>query len=247
MTGISISSERPARPALPDQSWFRFPANWLVNNPGTEGFFSKAIWFVLPFQYYVLTQFTGGFGSEAYVASAMVALISIAALFVVSCLFALSTYWTRHAGDAMARAPNDYGNAVRMWSIALIVTWATAHVVLAVSYFVGKAGPGKADIVHRLLCDLTGSACKWTHPNFGPQTIAEYFIYALIALALLLGARFVHRKLTWVRTSHSPTREPHILVVAMIVAGLMTLINGATTLPHSAGDTLSDPTAGSPK
>lgn len=246
MTGISIASEQPAPSASPAQSWFRFPAGWVVTNPGTEGFFSKAIWFVLPFQYYVLTQFTGGFGSEAYVASAMVALISIAALFVVSCLFALPTYWRRHAGDGVPRAPKDYGDAVRMWSIALIVTWATTHVVLAVSYFVGKATLGKADIVHGVLCKFTES-CNSTHPNFGLQTIVEYFMYALIALALILAARWVYQKLTWVRSLHSSTREPHILLVAVLVAGLMTLINGATTLPHSAGDTLSDPTAGSSK
>jgi hypothetical protein len=226
-------------------AWPRFPSNWIVARRGTEGFFSKAIWFVLPIQYYVLNRFPGGL-NDAYVASAMVALMSIASLFAASCIFALVHYRRpEKAFDSALKEPGGFGRryalGVRMWAIALIVTWAMVHVVLALSYLVGG---GRGDVVHWYACVLQTGGCQKTHPDFSWLTVLEYAFYATVAVGILALARFLHLK--WTRAAHksSEAPEPNLIVVILTVSGLMTLINGATTWPHSAPPGILLPTAG---
>src|SRR5262245_1156459 len=95
-------------------SWFGFPVNWIVDNPRLEGSFARAVWLVIPLQYYVLTRFPNGFGLEAYTASAVVALASIVALLAVSCILAVAFGWSARKYDHSAEW---FSGAVRIWAI----------------------------------------------------------------------------------------------------------------------------------
>lgn len=205
--------------SLGSPSWWRFPSRWIVSRQSTESFFSKAIWLILPLQYWVFTQFPGGI-ADAYVAAAMLALISMGALFAIGCLFSLAYLGFR----------GRYAIGVRMWSIALIVTWAVSYAVLAVSYLVGDSKYG--DVLHGAFCRALPIDCNGPHPDFGWVTGAEYLIYTGTAVLVLVLASMIHRRIAEAPVVKAPIGDPYAVIVIATIAGLMVLVNGATTLPH---------------
>jgi hypothetical protein len=217
----------------PKTAWWRFPSTWIVSSPGNEALFSRAVWLIIPLQYYVLSKFPTGLKGE-YVAVALVAVVSIVSLFVASLLFALAYYraapQNRSAREVEEKFGSTYALGVRMWAIALIVSWMAVHVVLAVSYAIGGA---EGDLIDRLLCgDNRFSECNDLRPNFGVLTIVEYSAYTIVAIALLAAGGVLHRRLTTVRSDPPVFAEPNLAYVVVTIVILLTLINGSTTLPH---------------
>jgi hypothetical protein len=236
---VPMAEPRRRRPGLPGFKWLRFPSNWVVAWRGTESFFSKAVWLVIPIQYYVLDQLSGGLRG-AYVASAVVALVSIAALFAVSCLAALVYYRKRPGGDGPAKERPGFGTwyalGVRTWAIALIVTWATAHLVLWVSYLLGTS---RGDFLYSALCGV--GRCTEIYPAWDRITFVVYLIYTSIAVLLLVAISYGW--LTGALPKPSPIPEPSIFVVIPLIAVLMVLINGGTTRQPAKSNDRCPPTS----
>src|SRR5688500_18879444 len=103
--------------------WLRFPVNRVINNPRLEGIAAKAIWLVIPLQYYVLTRFSGGFSVESYVPAAAMALTCVTVIIFVSWALALV-----HPRDGSYRLRG------RGLTIALLMIWSAALALLASSY-----------------------------------------------------------------------------------------------------------------
>jgi hypothetical protein len=208
-----------------ENRWQRFPSTWIVGTSGTEEFFSKFIWVVIPIQYFVFASFSGGFGSEAYAPTAVFALISIAALFLASCAIAAARFvYTKKL----------YSHFVRIWAIALIVTWVVTYALLGFSYYISPKLGMSDDLVHEIFCDFYPYDCARTHPNFGFQNFLEYLIYASLSLVLIRVISVVCTYVLRMPVRKPITKEPNVFGVALSVALLMTAMNGASTWPHDA-------------
>src|SRR5262249_41167075 len=133
-----------------DQSFMRFPGNRLVDNARLEGAAAKAIWAVIPLEYYVLTRFEGGLAVDSFVPAAAMALISVLAMIVASALAAVVFPW---GGRYVAR--------FRGWAVALLTIWAIGLALLALSYFATFHFMHEYhDVFGKLICD------KWGCPRY---------------------------------------------------------------------------------
>src|ERR1700694_770756 len=104
----------------------RFPVGWIVDHRSIERGIVRAVWFVIPLEYYLLTTFSNGFEVSDFGAAAAVSLIYLLMLFAISSLVAL--LYTRMKGD--------FDPLLRIWSITLIVTWSASLTLLAFSTFI---------------------------------------------------------------------------------------------------------------
>jgi hypothetical protein len=218
----------------PKEVWWRFPSTWIVGSSTNEALFSKAVWLILPLQYYVVSKFPTGLQGE-YIAVALVSVVSIASLFGASLLFALFYYRAEKpfphggkpnlGGERRVGFSSRYALIVRMWAIALIVSWMAVHVVLAISYALGTKG----DLLEDYVCQLFNfGACYGTRPDFSVLTIGEYFAYTIIAVALLAIAGVLHRRIKGPRAEKLTFPEPNIVFVIVTVTALLTVINNST-------------------
>lgn len=228
---MSADSAEAGGPRLFRRSaWWRFPSMWIVASPASEDLFSKIVWLILPLQYYVLSKFPTGLRGE-YVAVALVTVVSIASLFGVGLLFALPYYRTSVRGAQSLRDVEDrfgsrYALAVRIWAIALIVSWMSVYVVLAVSYAIGGED---GDLLGQLVCSLRPmDECNGAGPKLRPLYFFEYFAYSLIAVLLVMSIAAIHRKLKGAEDEPSPLAEPNPVYVVATIAILLTLINSST-------------------
>jgi hypothetical protein len=195
-----------------------FPVKWVTENPKVEGFFAKAVWLGVPFQYYVLTRFAGGIKQDAIIPAAMFSLASILFLIILSFVFALFS----------SLGNQTYSQRVRMWSIALIIGWSATLLLLALSYCIGAGANLNGEIAEHFLCKKLD--CQGPFPSVGLPTITSYSIYSILAVGLIGLTR--HFQVTWSNTRPGgpqakvpETTEPNILVVACTVTILMTLMN----------------------
>lgn len=228
---MSADSAETAGPAgFRRSAWWRFPSMWIVASPASEDLFSKIVWLILPLQYYVLSQFPTGLRGE-YVAVALVTVVSIASLFAVSLLFALPYYRTSVRGaqtlqDVEERFGSRYALAVRIWAIALIVSWMSVYAVLAVSYAIGGE---KGDLFNQLICSFWPmNECYDVGPELRLLTFLGYLAYSLIAVLLVMAIAAMHRKFSGAANDTSPLAEPNPAYVVVTIATLLTLINSST-------------------
>lgn len=228
MQSIAQDSAEPRR-GVP--AWLGFPVDWIVDNPNLEGFFARAVWLVIPLQYYVLTRFPNGFGLDDYTPSAVMALASIVALLAASCVLAFVFGWSERKHDQNTK--ERYTAQVRIWAITLIVTWAATLALLALSYAIGLHLGLDADVVGHMLCQKLD--CQHGYPTFEFPTIFSYATYSCLALAMIVGAaHLTPKRNSRPNESKSTLTGPNVLVVLVVVTALMTLLHGISTLPHHA-------------
>jgi hypothetical protein len=209
----------------------RFPVGWIVEHPGIERSFVRAVWFVIPLEYYLLTTFSNGFEASDFGAAAAVSLIYLVMLFLLSAF--LAAVWTRHKGD--------FDPLLRIWSITLIVTWSASLTLLALSTFMSvnlkylSSLLGlKFDVVTHLMCNVV-SSCLRTPPALTWQTFVIYLVYTGAALALI-----VYASRSFIPKKHVPGAlgghgEPNIIAVCTINAAIMTVFNTWTNSGISIG------------
>jgi hypothetical protein len=215
--------------STPTTAWWRFPSTWIVGSPTNEALFSKGAWLILPLQYYVLSKFNSGLNGE-YIAVALVSVVSIASLFGASLVFALA-YYRRKGPNSDEQSGTSfrtrYASGVRMWAIALIVSWMGVYAVLAVAYGLG----GESDLLEELLCNRYGFLeCNGIRPSYSILTLVEYVAYTVIAVALLAIAGVIHRRFNRFPTEKITFREPNLLYVIITVVTLLFLINNSTVV-----------------
>lgn len=222
-----LVDRRIAEKSLPHRRW-RFPVGGIVGNSRFEPWLAKAVWLVIPLQYYVLTRFPNGFSPDAVVAAAAFALFGVVSLFVLSCAIALIFH----------REGTAYEEQVRMWAIALIVGWAATLALLATSYAVASiiyalGGPElNGDIIDDFLCNRARiTYCPGVYPAFDFRTMLDYFIYSSVAVGII--AMVVRRKHDNKEADAPALLEPSVFIVAAAITAVMTLYHGISTLPHS--------------
>jgi hypothetical protein len=196
----------------------RFPVRWILEHPRIEYWTVKAVWFVIPLEYYLVTTFSGGFNKSDFGA------VSIFALLYLMLLFAASSV------IAIAGGSKEYDRRVRIWSIALIVTWGASLALVAVANFLGALFGLGNDLVGAIVC----RTCTPDYPAYRPQTFLVYVIYSLAALAILCAApRYIHAK-----RASSPSlfpvdarwREPDVVTIGFLNAIIMTAMHAWANL-----------------
>ncbi|NUU41563.1 hypothetical protein [Tardiphaga robiniae] len=209
-----------------------FPAYWVVENAKVEDFFAKLIWLIVPLQYVLLTRIAGGLNSDDYMVAALLSLSSIVLLLI--------------AGSATAgiviviikRARGNYQQVARMWMVTLLICWAGANVLYAISIFYGERLEWDGDIVGEFLRDWMGHRLKipWSlGPLPGPNwpTFLSYVTFAYLAVAICFLARILHRRFSPSDRESPPLPEPDLVWPGVVVAGVMMLIMVVATKPHA--------------
>ena len=211
-------------PIIPLPTVPRFPVSWIVEHPDIERGFVRAVWFVIPLEYYLLTTFSNGFEVSDFGAATAVSLIYLLVLFTLSAfLAAAAAVGGRHKGG--------FDPLLRIWSITLIVTWSASLALLALStfasvnlkYLIPLLGV-KYDVVTHLVCEVF-SSCLRTPPALTWQTFVVYLVYTSAALALIVYAsrRFnPERHVSGALRGH---REPNLIAVCIVNAAIMTVFN----------------------
>jgi hypothetical protein len=205
----------------------RFPARWILEHRKVEGAVAKAVWLLLPLQYYVLTSLVGGYSSAAYLPAAMVTLVCLVAIFAVSCILA-AVLWLGFA--------DTFEQRCRIWASSLIVIWTASTFLLAISYFLGLRTNVQTDFVGGWVCSHLRSYldCQGSYPSYDPRTWVVYLIYSFLALFFLQAIHviwnFLHNRRQQVKSIS--WREPYSLIVITVNTSVMTMLYGTSTLPH---------------
>jgi hypothetical protein len=197
----------------------RFPVRWILEHPRIEYWTVKAVWFVIPLEYYLVTSFSGGFNKSDFGATSIFALLYLMVLFVASSLIAI------------AGGSGEFDRRVRIWSIALIVTWGASLALVAFANFLSTLVGLGNDFVGAIVCR---SGCTPDYPAFRPQTFLVYAIYSSAALAILCAApRYIRAK-----RASSPSlfpvdvrwREPDVVTIGFLNAIIMTAMHAWANL-----------------
>ncbi len=216
----AIPDESAVSAARYDSAPMHFPVNRLIADPRLEGVAAKAIWLVIPLEYYVLTRLDGGISVDSYVPAAAMALICVVAIIVASSIIAL-VYPRRES----------YANRVRSLTVSLLAIWGSSLALLALSYFVTSIlSPSHVphDIIEDFICR------RWkcnVYPDITWQTFTGYAAYSMAA-ALLSAAAI--RSISPPKNSlglagHERIAEPNIVIAAIAVAVVMMLLHSAST------------------
>jgi hypothetical protein len=214
------------------REWLRFPANRIVDDARLHGIAAKAVWLVVPLEYYVLTRLSGGIATDSYVPTAVMALICVLAILAVSS--ALAIFYPR--GGA-------YRVRVRGLTIALLTTWGTGLALLALSYFASWWWLGEP---HDLFEDVVCRRRCVHYPLVNWETFISYAGYATLAAGLVSTAiRFfpvaTQRANSGERAAVSVTpprteriAEPNLVLIVVIVAVVMMLLHRLSTVDQSS-------------
>jgi hypothetical protein len=199
----------------------RFPVSWIVERPSIERGFVRAVWFVIPLEYYLLTTFSNGFEVSDFSAATAVSLIYLLVLFALSSC--LAGAWTRRKGD--------FDPLLRIWSITLIVTWSASLTLLAlftyVSVHLKYLTPFLGmdyDVVTHLVCEVFAS-CLRTPPALTWQTFVIYAVYTSAALASIVYASRRFNQEGQTSVALGGYQEPNLIFVCLINAAIMTVFN----------------------
>ena len=209
----------------------RFPVHWISANPVIEEVVAKGVWAVIPLEYYVLNQFSAGLRRGDFEAVAAVALAFVLAIFAMSYGIAALSW----------RSSASYEERVRGWSMALVVTWTTTLTLLASSYLVGWFADWGGDLGHNVCKKLSG--CN-DYPSMAVPglmyTFGIYLVYSIGALILVVIGLWTGRQVTRragpPATPTEPRRQPivgfapNLFFLAVVNAGVMTILHGVTTL-----------------
>jgi hypothetical protein len=227
MSAIKVGSETRRRLGV---GLLHFPGNHLVGDPRLEGVAAKAIWLVIPFEYYVLTRFSGGLDVTSYVPAAAMALICVVTIMAVSALISVVPWNGR------------YADRFRGWTVALLTIWGTSLTLLALSYFFARLHcSGCRDFIGEFVFVHWGGA---GYPGVRWQTFLAYSGYSLLAAVIVSVAIYALPlpKQKEIETDAPPAAneaigasqdqiaEPNIILVAIIVAALMMYLHRASTV-----------------
>jgi hypothetical protein len=188
----------------------RFPVLWVVDSPRVESGIVKAIWFVIPLEYYLVTSSSAGFPRNAFGAAAIFVLLYIILLFGISSL--LATIGRREF----------YERRLRIWSISLIVTWGATVALVALAHFLSSLREGRHnDLVADIICQ---PSCVPEYPAPYGRTILIYAIYSAIAL-LILEVLSRRRPASQASSSNNNWYQPDVIAVVAINALTMTAMH----------------------
>jgi hypothetical protein len=189
-----------------------FPIGTIVDDKRWLDILGKLLWvFLLPFQYFLLVQLPGGIGSSGYyVVVGILVLGSLLAILFLSLVFG--------AASGKARPQRT-----RAWALALMLTWTGTIVLLAASYAVGTyINLEPRDIVEKIVSQ------NFRGEDYNSLQWQTFFVYALYSFAFgsafALTAGLVNKG----RPSSS-SFEPNIVVIALINAGLLTVLRILST------------------
>jgi hypothetical protein len=203
----------------------QFPVDWIEENPALLEFFAKAVWALVPLQYYVLTHISGGLSYTDYVPAAVLALAGVFALSIIGSLIGLISHRSNREQHA------------RAWGIALLLTWGASLGLLALAYALGPAFLYPAtvdtnDTISHYLCPIWG--CP-NYPGFGLDTFFIYLIYSILAVAVIvpliyrLGKGFGTKgEVAEAAKQSAANLNPNLLIVVLINASLLTLLSALT-------------------
>ncbi len=189
----------------------RFPILWILDNSRIESGIVKAVWFVIPLEYYLVTTSSAGFPTSAFGAAAIFVLLYVILLFGISCLL------------ATIGGKRFYERRLRVWSISLIVTWGTTVILVAVSRFVSNLRGPHNDLVAEAVCRRMSCVPEYPAPN-GP-TILIYFVYSALGLLILVTLSRWGRTLPAATSKDRDWYQPDVFVVGFINAVTMTAMH----------------------
>jgi hypothetical protein len=189
----------------------RFPIAQICGKDNKiEETLAKAVWVVVPIQYYVLIQFSGG--SRHFAAAAVAALLCVLAVVVVGSLIAILTLRDRSA----------YEERARKWSVALVSIWSITLLLLAASYFLASTDAQSRDLVYLLACKFL--SCS-DYPAVGLDTLLIYWIYAAVGTGIICFiVKFAARD-SYGYGSSSDGFIMSTFVVSLIVAAVMMVVH----------------------
>jgi hypothetical protein len=236
----SVSTEMDA-PAAVVKSRFtlpRFPARWAVDKPAVESLFARGLWILVPVQYYVVTHVEKGLSPDDLVPAVALSLVSLAAIFLVSCAMA----WCY----ALVNRPDPvHGDTlsgrVRMWVVALMICLVAAYALLAASLGIQKIAlswdvPIYGDLVKEAIrtlliyLGLDGAALDTPVKLLGaslpfalpPVQILANVIYGFMAVSIMATVLRVMRNAP---PNSLAGQEPSAIMVGLIVGAFVTLLN----------------------
>jgi hypothetical protein len=214
-----------------------FPAYWVVENPRIEDFFAKLIWLIVPLQYVVLTDIPRGLNSGAYTVAALLSLGSIVLLLIAGSIT---------AGAAIViyrRARGNFQQVARMWVVSLLISWAGANILYAVSLKCVVLWDWNGELVGEFLRWLMVDRLKILQrnqaevvPGLNWPTFLSYLIFAYLSVALCYLVRLVHLRFSRKPPQSPPLPEPDLIWPGVVVAAVMMLINVVATQPAKAHD-----------
>lgn len=198
---------------------FHFPGNKLIDDERLQGLAAKAIWLVIPLEYYVLTRFDGGIDQNSFIPAAAMALICVLAMIATSAFVALIYPSTAY-----------YVARVRGWTIALLSIWSAALSLIALSYFVTSYFNNvHEDVVGTFICYHWGCS---NYPSISWQTLVAYFLYAIVAACIATSSirmtPLAHQPDGQIM--HDKIEEPNIFVAAILVSVIMMILHRASTV-----------------
>lgn len=211
--------DQAAQGSVPRPAKLPFPGNELINNGRLQSAVAKAIWLVIPLEYYVLTRLDGGIDLGSFIPAATMSLVCVVAIIAIGTIAAIVRPRT-----------TQYVASVRGWTVALLTIWSVALSLLALSYFATSCVIGvHEDIVGTLVCSHWGCT---QYPNISWQTFLAYFCYAVFAaFATARLIRIIPQAAEpGVQTSQDRISEPNLIVAAVLVAAIMMVLHRASTL-----------------
>lgn len=211
----------------PDCIWFwrnalHIPVKWITQSQQLSGLVAKAALLLVPLQYFLLTQFPGGFETDDLVATIIFQLLCVVALFLTSSLFGSVVF----AWDLLLkRRKIPYHARVRAWSVALFTCWGLTVILLCISYMIGRHFFDKhADIVGHFLCLEYG--CPRGYPREDIPTLIAYFAYSLIAAVFIRALPLILNqvKIAVTVNQKSSFDDPNLLAIVLTNTVLIWLL-----------------------
>lgn len=223
---IASTAEPPERRRLLP----RFPTGWVSESALAEAAFARLLWLLVPLQYLVFIIMPGGLARDDVMATVMISLLSVVAIFLLSCAIAVLVSVVRpidpESGDTFSRR-------VRMWVVGLMVCTTASYLLLVAVLGVGYGYEHWCDC--RVYGDLVTGGFRWLARAIGPElpglggwlpSVLGKLTYAFGAVYLIL---FAYRKLQSNAERIVNVQEPNVIAIGGIVAAIMTAADFAAT------------------
>jgi hypothetical protein len=225
---MSIDTQIPVPRPATSRGWLlpRFPAQWVMGNLGAERTFGRLLWLQIPLQYYVVTHVQHGLSGDDLIPAVALSLMSVVAIFVLSCVAAYVALVVKKDGDR----DQTLTGRVRMWVVALMIGTAGSYLLLVLSFFVARLA---IELHHPIYGDLVTDRLNWLLDYF--QFSEDTSKLAVPALSNLAYSAMALLVLALMRRALSPgsakptAQEPGAISVCLIVTVVMTTVNSIVT------------------
>lgn len=173
-------------------SGVRLPVLWAVESATTERVFAWLLWFMVPLQYYVLTNIGKGLSSDDLFPAVTLSLISIVFIFLLSSVAAWLAAFRRPRG---VENVGSLTPQVRMWVVASLTCTAFSYFLLLIALIGGHIAVSRGkhlyggDVISGFFNALIlqcGYSPTVIPKLFYPMLGLTSFIYSFIALLLIV-------------------------------------------------------------